>query len=141
MTGPRFDGEDDGEELMRLPLAWYGLDPEERRIWFEQLWADVCALRDRYRIAVRSGWWESAIQVEALAATAAWFGRYETGEWDDPPGKLALLFELERIQTLLRDGHQPFDPERDHEAFQRHLARLGSAAGHNPGETSLNRPQ
>ena len=40
------------------------------------------------------------LDVEALAATAAWVHRYDTGEWDDPPGKLALLFELERVAQL-----------------------------------------
>ncbi len=114
-------GEDDAE---RPPLAWYGLDAEGRSAWFERLWADVCGLRDRYRLAVRSRWWETAIQVEALAATAAWVARYETGEWDDPPGKLALLFELERIQGLLRDGDEPFDPVRDRAAFVSYLAEL-----------------
>jgi len=39
------------------------------------------------------------------------------GEWDHPPGKLAVLFELERIATLLRDGGDPLDPDRDRRAF------------------------
>ena len=47
-------------------------------MWFEQLWRDVCALRDRYRLAVRSGWWEDQVQVEALAALAAWVPRYDS---------------------------------------------------------------
>lgn len=51
----------------RWPLDWRSLYPRERRLWWEQLWVDVCALRDRYRLAVRSGWWEHSIQVEALA--------------------------------------------------------------------------
>lgn len=42
--------------------------PRERWIWFEQLWTDVCMLHDRYRLPVRSGWWEHQLQVEALAA-------------------------------------------------------------------------
>jgi hypothetical protein len=63
--------------------------------------------------------------VEALAALAAWVERYDSGECDDPPGKLALLFDLERIATLLRDGSEPFDPDRDRRAFTRHLISLG----------------
>ena len=31
-----------------------------------------------------------------------------SGEWDDPPGKLALLYDPERIAALLRDGGEPF---------------------------------
>jgi hypothetical protein len=75
--------------------------------------------------SIRSGWWEHQIQIEALAALAAWVDRYDSGEWDDPPGKLSLLFDLERIATLLRDGSDPFDPDRDRQAFARHLISLG----------------
>ena len=89
-------------------------------MWFEQLWRDVCGLRSRYRLAVRSGWWEDQIQVEALAAFVAW-----TGEWDDPPGKLALLYDLEHINALLRDGSDPFHPDRDRPAFARFLLDIG----------------
>ena len=37
------------------PLDWRSLYPRERWMWFEQLWTDVCMLRERYRLAVRSG--------------------------------------------------------------------------------------
>jgi hypothetical protein len=122
------DHTEDPDQLIdtRWPLHSHGLYPRERRLWFEQLWSDVLMLRQRYRLPVRSGWWENEIQVEALAATAAWVHRYDTGEWDDPPGKLALLFDLERVAQLLRDGEDPFDPERDRAHFERHLAdKLG----------------
>jgi hypothetical protein len=118
------DHTEDPDQLIdiRWPLHSHGLYPRERRLWFEQLWSDVVLLRQRYRVPVRSGWRENEIQVEALAATAAWTHRYDTGEWDDPPGKLALLFDLERVAQLLRDGEDPFDPERDRARFERHLA-------------------
>ena len=67
-----------------------------------------CALRERYRLPVRSGWWEDEVQVEALAALAPGSHRYDSGEWDDPPGKLALLYDLERVAALLRDGMSRF---------------------------------
>ena len=70
------------------------------------------------------GWWENQIQIEALAALAAWVERYDSGEWDDPPGKLALLYDLEHISTLLSDGSEPFHPQRDRAAFTRHIAEL-----------------
>jgi hypothetical protein len=108
----------------RWPLDWRGLYPRERWAWFEQLWADVCALQARYRLAIRSGWWEDQIQVEALAALAAWVARYDSGEWDDPAGKLALLYDLERVALLLREGREPFAPERDRAAFSRYLIDL-----------------
>jgi hypothetical protein len=124
MNDDRFDDE---VGVRRWPLAWHGLYPLERRAWFERLWVDVCELRGRYRLAVRSGWWDDELQLEALAALAAWVARYDSGEWDDPPGKLGLLFELERVQALLRSGHAPFDPDRDRAAFDAHLVLLGCA--------------
>jgi hypothetical protein len=114
--------EDDGR---RWPLDWQGLYPRERWMWFEQLWSDVCRLRERYRLPVRSGWWQDQVQVEALAALVAWCTRYDSGEWDDPPGKLSLLYDLERIAMLLRDGNEPFRPDRDRVAFARHLIEIG----------------
>jgi hypothetical protein len=107
-------------------LSWRQLDgPGARHRWFEQLWHDVCELRVRYRLPVRSRWWEDEVQVEALAAMAAWIDRYDSGDWEDPPGKLTLLFELERLETLLRDGNEPFHPQRDRPDFDRHLELLG----------------
>ncbi len=106
---PFDDGWEDVEGR-RWPLGWRGLYPRERWMWFEQLWTDVCALRERYRLPVRSGWWEDELQVEALAAFAAWTERYDSGEWDDPPGKLGLLHDIERVAGLLRDGNEPFHP-------------------------------
>jgi hypothetical protein len=46
-------------------------------------------------------------------------------EWDDPPEKLALLYDLERVAQLLRDGTEPFHPDRDRLAFARYLIDLG----------------
>lgn len=117
------------EVQARWPLDWRGLYPRERRLWFEQLWSDVCMLRDRYRLAVRAGWWENDLQLEALAALAAWVGRYDSGEWDDPPGKLSLLYDLERVAALLRDGLDPFVPDRDRPSFERYLLDLGCEPG------------
>jgi hypothetical protein len=106
-------------------MAPTDLLPRERWLWWEQLWSDVCALRVRYRLPLRSGWWEDRVQVEALAALSAWAERYDCGEWDDPPGKLALLYDLERVAALLRDGRDPFHPERDRLAFARFLIDAG----------------
>ncbi len=54
-------------------------------------------LQRRYRLRVPSGWWEDHVQVEALAALAAWTRLYDSGEWDDPPGKLQLLYDLDHV--------------------------------------------
>ncbi|HET9104514.1 MAG TPA: hypothetical protein VFN55_14255 [Solirubrobacteraceae bacterium] len=110
----------------RWPLTWRGLYPRERWLWFQTLWNDVCGLSERYHLAVRSDWWEDDIQVEALAALAAWVHRYDTGEWDDPPGKLALLYDLDRVAAMLREGLEPFDPRRDRPAFVSHVIGLGA---------------
>ncbi len=119
--------QDDWEDrvLPRWPLDWRDLLPRERWLWFAQLWEDTCRLRERYRLAVRTGWWEHSVQVEALAALVAWVDRYDSGEWEDPPGKLALLYELERVGTLLRDGGDPFHQRRDKPTFLRHLVDIG----------------
>jgi hypothetical protein len=109
----------------RWPLVWRGLYPRERWLWFEQLWTDVCVLRERYHLPIRSGWWGDPVQVEALAALSSWMERYDSGEWDDPPGKLALLYDLERVAVLLRDGGDPFHPQRDRAAYLDHLVSLG----------------
>lgn len=128
-------GEDDwtDAEARRWPLHWHGLYPRERWLWFEQLWSDVCMLRERYRLPIRSGWWEDDVQVETLAAFASWVARYDSGEWDDPPGKLALLYDLERVAELLREGVDPFHPGRDRTAFTRHLIELGCRPPEEPG--------
>ena len=60
-----------------------------------------------------------------MAALAAWVERYDSGEWDDPPGKLSMLYELERVAVLLRNGGEPFHPDRDHLAFARFLIEAG----------------
>lgn len=114
---------DDGPQ--RWPLTWRGLLARERWLWWERLWNDVCELRGRYRLSVRSQWWADETQTEVLAALAAWVDRYDSGEWDDPPGKLALLFDLERVAASLRDGIDPFDPARDRITFVRHLLDIG----------------
>lgn len=120
-----FDVDSTCGESFRCPLSWRQLEPRERRPWFESLWRDVCMLRERYRLMVRSGWWEDEIQVEALAAMAEWTARYDSGEWDDPPGKLALLFDLQRVAELLRPGLQAFAPDRDRGEFELYIAELG----------------
>jgi hypothetical protein len=84
----------------------------------------VITLAERYRISPTKDWWENAVQVEALAALAAWVSRYDAGEWDDPPGKLSLLYDLERVRELIR-GIDPFHPDRDRAAFRRFLIDTG----------------
>ena len=42
-----------------------------------------------------------------------------------PSGKLALLYDLERVGALLRDGGEPFHPERDRAAFTLYLRAIG----------------
>jgi hypothetical protein len=108
----------------RWPMAPNHLLPRERWLWWEQLWSDVLMLGNRYRIRPGNDWWEDATQVEALAALAAWVARYDSGEWDDPPGKLALLCDLDRVREMIR-GTEPFDPDRDRAAFARFLTDSG----------------
>ncbi len=55
---------------------------------------------------------------------AASVERYDSGEWDDPPGKLGLLYDVERVREPIR-GSDPFFPERDCGAFVRFLIDAG----------------
>ena len=114
----------------RWPLAPTGLLPRERWRWWEQLWSDVLMLGNRYRIRPGTDWWEDGTQVEALAALAAWVARYDSGEWDDPPGKLSLLYDLDRLRAMIR-GADVFYPDRDRADFARFL--LDSGAQPPPG--------
>ena len=116
-------------------MAPHDLLPRERWLWWEQLWADVCSLRVRYHLPVRSGWWDQPVQVEGLAALAAWVERYDSGEWDDPPGKLALLYDLDRVAAILSDGGEPFQPDRDRLAFARFLIDAGCQPPPDGGES------
>ena len=93
-------------------------------MWWEQLWSDVIALGRRYRLWPSKDWWEDDTVVEVFAALAAWVERYDSGEWDDPPGKLALLYDLERVREVVR-GHEPFHPDKDRAAFRRFLIDTG----------------
>jgi hypothetical protein len=133
---PEREDSDPDLEGRRWPMHWQGLFPRERWLWFDQLWNDACMLRRRYRLAIRAGWWEDQVQVEALAALAAWLERYDSGEWEDPPGKLALLYDLERVAGLLRDGADPFHPHRDRAEFIRYLLEIGGQ----PPADSCGRP-
>jgi hypothetical protein len=92
----------------RWPMAPTHLLPLERWLWWEQLWAEVVMLRRRYRLVPAKDWWEDEAKVEVLAALAAWVARYDSGEWDDPAGKLALLYDLECGRERVR-GNEPFD--------------------------------
>lgn len=107
------------------PLDWRCLDAVDRWFWFERLWISVCLLRDRYQLPVRNGWWGNPIALEALAALTDWVERFDTGCWDDPQSKLALLHDLERVSQLLRDGNEPFHPDRDRLAFTAHMISIG----------------
>ena len=119
MNGWLEDGEPDLAE-QRWPMAPTHLLPLERWLWWEQLWTEVVMLRRRYRLVPAKDWWDDDVKVEALASLSAWEARYDSGEWDDPPGKLSLLYDLERVRDLVR-ALDPFKPARDHGAFARFL--------------------
>jgi hypothetical protein len=92
-------------------------------------------LGERYRVRPAKDWWGDGTNVEALAALAAWVARYDAGEWDDQPGKLALLYDLERIRELVR-GADPFDPRHDRAAFFPFLGDIGCQPPPRPGPNS-----
>jgi len=61
------------------------------------------------------------------------------GEWDDPPGRLALLYDLQRVAMLLRDGGEPFHRDRDRPAFAGF--RIDSGCQPPPGNEPATRRQ
>ncbi|MBV9337014.1 MAG: hypothetical protein JO243_14100 [Solirubrobacterales bacterium] len=108
VDGAEGDGWGREPGIRRWPLHWEGLYPRERWLWFEQLWSDACSLQRRYHLPLRSNWWADQVQVETLAALAALVERHDSGEWDDPPGKLALLCDLERVAHILKPAPSHF---------------------------------
>ena len=126
MTEPSFAPTDDhADVLMTADVAvagWRSLrEPDQRWDWFQKLYQQAAHLDRRYRLALRSGWWEDEIQVELLATLGAWVSMFDYANWADPEAKARLLFQLQSIRELVRGGAQQFDPERDRAAFERHL--------------------
>ena len=113
---------------------WRQRSPRERREWWDQRWNEAIDLSERYRLALRSGWWEDPVRVEALAAFAAWVAAYDTEVSIDPPGKLQLLGQLEWLRNVLRGGERAFNPPSDRAAFDRHLDSIDgrTPAGRQP---------
>jgi hypothetical protein len=115
------------EHLELLPTAdaavpgWRGLEAAQRWEWFQQLYAAAGHLDRRYRLGLRSGWWEDEVQLELLAALAAWVSMFDYASWTDPEGKARLLLQLPAFRELLRGGAQTFDPNGDRERFNQHL--------------------
>jgi hypothetical protein len=129
--------DDDDELALDTPPCWplthRGMLPREKWLWWAQLWRDASMLRERYRLPLRSGWWESEIQVETLAALAAAAASFDSGRWDEPVAKVTWLGDLERVAGLLRDGVDPFHPERDRAAFVHYVTReLGARPPRSP---------
>jgi hypothetical protein len=121
--------------LMSAEVAvagWRGLsEPDERRNWFQRLYQQAAHLDGRYRLALRTGWWEDEIQVELLATLGAWVGMFDSANWIDPEAKTRFLLHLQSVRELVRGGAQQFDPERDREAFERQLHIDRECEGHN----------
>jgi len=122
----------DAPELTDALADWRELSPRERWDWWDQRWHETIALSERYRLALRRGWWEDSVRVEALAAFAAWVACYDTGVSIDPPGKLQLLGQIEWLRAILHGGDNAFDPPTDRLAFDQHLQAIGcrAADGH-----------
>jgi hypothetical protein len=104
--------------------GWRGLESEQRWEWFQQLYAAAGHLDRRYRLGLRSGWWEDELQLELLAALAAWVGMFDYASWTDPEGKTRLLLQLPSFREALRGGAQTFEPDGDRERFEQHLREL-----------------
>ena len=109
--------------------GWRGLESEQRWEWFQQLYAAAGHLDRRYRLGLRSGWWEDELQLELLAALAAWVGMFDYASWTDPEGKARRLLQLPSFREALRGGAQTFEPAGDRTRFEQHLRELRGCRG------------
>ena len=82
--------------------GWRGLEPKQRWSWFHQLYTQAAHLDHRYRLGLRTGWWTDEVQIELLAALAAWVGMFDYANWIDPEAKARLIFQLPAVRELLR---------------------------------------
>ena len=89
---------DEGAESPRWPLNWMGSTRGSAGCGRAAVVGCLRAAPARLRLPVRSGWWRTPIQVEALAAFSAWIERYDSGGWDDPRQARAAL----RHRTMRR---------------------------------------
>jgi hypothetical protein len=119
--------------------SWRDVPGPERWQWWQERWQEAIALSERYRLALRCGWWEDSIRVEALAAYATWLETYDTAVNIDPAGKLQLLAQLDWLRTVLRGGEHAFDPQADRPAFDRYLASIGARPPY-MGQNGNNQP-
>ena len=101
--------------------GWRGLDPEQRWTWFQQLYDQAAHLDARYRLGLRSGWWDDDVQIEILATLGAWVAMFDYANWTDPEAKARLILQLPAIRELLRGGAQQFNPNHDRKAFEQHI--------------------
>lgn len=128
MTAAATDRFDDARAHLELLMpadqavpGWRGLDPRPRWSWFQHLYDQAAHLDGRYRLGLRSGWWQDEVQVELLATLGAWVAMFDYANWTDPEGKARLLLGLPAIRELVRGGAQQFDPDSDRQAFEQHL--------------------
>jgi hypothetical protein len=128
MTAPASDRFNDAcahlELLMPADHAvpgWRGLDLERRWNWFQQLYEQAAHLERRYRLGLRSGWWEDDLQIEILATLGAWVAMFDYANWTDPEAKARLILGLPAVRELLRGGAQQLDRDRNRHAFEQHL--------------------
>ncbi len=105
----------------RAVPGWRSLDPDQRWTWFQTLYGQAAHLNERYRLGLRSGWWEDEVQIEILATLGAWVAMFDYANWIDPEAKARLISQLPAMRELLRGGAQQFDPGRDRDAFEHHL--------------------
>jgi hypothetical protein len=101
--------------------GWRGLDPEQRWNRFQQLYEQAAHLERRYRLGLRSGWWEDDVQIEILATLGTWVAMFDYAKLDRPRSQSPPHPQLPAVRELLRGGAQQFDRERDRHAFQQHL--------------------
>jgi hypothetical protein len=84
--------------------------PGERERWRRELWASVCALRERYpRVFSKlvADWWTDRQLIEVLGALGAWRALLDAGENPDPRAELLFHDRLELLDRQLVQTGEP----------------------------------
>jgi hypothetical protein len=84
--------------------------PEEQGLWRRALWAQVCALAERYPdlfAKLVADWWTDRTLVEMLGALSLWRSRLDAGELPDPRAEFLFQDRLELLERRFTQGSDP----------------------------------
>jgi len=90
--------------------------PEKPGLWRRKLWAEVCALAERYPdlfAKLVADWWSDRALVEMLGALSAWRSRLDAGEIPGPRAEFLFQDRLELLERRFTRGGDQTAPRFD----------------------------